>query len=868
MPGYQFPEEYQSHIVGGALTPDLMDVPYKGYTENLNLNSVKQSQSMFARRVFELMASNTLVISNFSRGLRLMFGDLAITTDSGTEMRRRLERIDAQPCGRERLRAMALRKVLQEHTYADRLAFIAEEAGIDLEQRALEKVGLVAVLRNESDAARAQQIVATQTYPNVHLVLLDQRPDLEPAGDGEHVTPFDTAVETVRSAGCTLIGVVDPRNFYGPDYILDLVHTLRWADVPAAGHHERFAHLPGHAVAASRLEEGTAFTAQPELALPRSLVRSEVFADWAAGSSAAPGIDATGPGLAVGVAEYFENGADASAESLAYCLPLDIDTGASLKVLRTFADQQIITDSVPSAAKTFDIAPLVGSMAPNPSVSVTTDAAGRVLIDSELAAERYVYVIFQKDLPRNVLPGRSSPTLYLDTPPGLDFLLVIYYLDGAGKRLAHSFVRPRINNDLTIPEGVRSIRFGLRVSGPGSTVIKNIFLERYDRPRQPLLTRSTTLVATNVYPSYDNLYRNGFVHSRTRSYLAAGHRTDVFRVGPHPDTSFAEFEDLDTAWIDPDTLERTLAQGGIERVLVHFLDRGIWDALKEHPEVPQVIVWVHGAEVQPWWRRQYNYSTEAELEAAKPASDARLKFWREVFTKLPENFHFAFVSQYFADEVFEDVGITLDEDRYSIIHNPIDTEIFTYVNKPDEQRRKVLTIRPYASPKYANDLSVAAICAIKDRPGFEDIEFRVIGDGVLFDETLEPLRDLPNVSIERGFLTHSEIAAMHKDYGVFLTPTRMDAQGVSRDEAMSSGLVPISTDIAAIPEFMDESCGFLAPPECHEEIAEAIWTLAHDSELFQRLSSSAADRVRRQTASTVILPQELDLIFGDADDAI
>lgn len=867
MPGYQFPEEYQSYIVGGALTPDMLDVPYKGYTANLNLNSVKQSQSMFARRVFELMASNTLVISNFSRGLRLMFGDLTITTDSGTEMCRRLERIDAHPYGRERLRAMALRKVLREHTYADRLAFIAEEAGIALGHRDLETVGLIAVLRNEADAARAHQVVAAQTYPNLHLVLLDQRPDLQTSGNDEHVTSFDAALERIRTMGITLIGAIDTRNYYGPNYVLDLVQSLRWADVPAAGHYERFALDAEKAIAAARLNEGTAFTAQPELALTRSLVRSDAFADWIAGCPATPGIDATGPGLAVGVAEYFENGADADTETLACCLPLNIDTGASLETLRTFADQQIIKDSVPPASKTLDIAPLVGSMAPIPSVSVTSDDEGRVLIHSELSAGEYAYVFFLADLPRSALPDDGSPTLYLDTPPGLEFLFVIYYLDEAGKRLAHSFVRPRMNNDITIPEGVGSIRFGLRVSGPGSTVVKHIFLERYDRPRQPLLTRSTTLVATNVYPSYDNLYRNGFVHSRTRSYLDVGQRTDVLRVGPHPDAAFAEFEDLDTAWVDSETFERTLAQGAIRRVLVHFLDRGIWNALRQHPETDQVIVWVHGAEVQPWWRRQYNYSTDAELEAAKPASDARLEFWREVFTMLPDNFHFVFVSQYFADEVFEDVGITLNDSRYSIIHNPIDTEIFDYVAKTDEQRRKVLTIRPYASPKYANDLSAAAILSLKDRPGFEDIEFRVIGDGALFDEVLEPLRTLPNVTIERGFLTHSEIAALHKDYGVFLTPTRMDAQGVSRDEAMSSGLVPISTNVAAIPEFVDDSCGFLAPPEDHQELAEAIWKLAHDSELFQRLSRSAADRVRQQTASSVILPQELSLIFGDADDA-
>ena len=52
---------------------------------------------------------------------------------------------------------------------------------------------------------------------------------------------------------------------------------------------------------------------------------------------------------------------------------------------------------------------------------------------------------------------------------------------------------------------------------------------------------------------------------------------------------------------------------------------------------------------------------------------------------------------------------------------------------------------------------------------------------------------------------------MHKKNGIFMVPTRLDSQGVSRDEAMSSGLVPITNNVAAIPEFVDDTCGMLAP---------------------------------------------------------
>src|SRR5690606_12295903 len=76
---YKFPEAYQPYIIG-TLPASEIGRAYKGYRYAINLNSVKQSQTMFARRVYELLGSNTLTISNYSRGVRLMFGELVISS--------------------------------------------------------------------------------------------------------------------------------------------------------------------------------------------------------------------------------------------------------------------------------------------------------------------------------------------------------------------------------------------------------------------------------------------------------------------------------------------------------------------------------------------------------------------------------------------------------------------------------------------------------------------------------------------------------------------------------------------------------------------------------------------------------------------
>ena len=165
--------------------------------------------------------------------------------------------------------------------------------------------------------------------------------------------------------------------------------------------------------------------------------------------------------------------------------------------------------------------------------------------------------------------------------------------------------------------------------------------------------------------------------------------------------------------------------------------------------------------------------------------------------------------------------------------------------------------------KYANDLTVKAILELSKSKHFKDMEITIVGDGRLFDETLQPLEKFSNVTINRGFLSHKEISSLHKQFGVFITPTRMDSQGVSRDEAMSSGLVPITTDITAIPEFVDSESGILTPPEDYKAMSKGILELYNNPDKFIQMSRNAAKRVRKQTDSKLIIDAELKLIKGD-----
>lgn len=481
-------------------------------------------------------------------------------------------------------------------------------------------------------------------------------------------------------------------------------------------------------------------------------------------------------------------------------------------------------------------------------------------ISSSLADGKHEYQYAKTDLPVAELASGEQLKLFLDATPGLNIQLVVLFLDAQKQRISHVMQHANRNQTSDIPPEAAFIRLGIRAYANGSAGIKALVLGHRDLQPSEMLAKSEHLLLTNHYPAYDDLYRNGFVHTRVTAYQERGVNVDVFRLRKNEAVSYHEFENVDVMTGSQATLAKMLESGAYKTILVHFLDPDMWEVLRRHLNTTKVIVWVHGAEIQPWWRREYNFTTDEQLALGKLDSDKRMSFWRNLLQPMPANLKLVFVSRYFAEEVMEDLGFRLPENQYEIIHNPINTELFSYVEKPVEQRKKILSIRPYASAKYANDLSVTAIELLSEKPYFSELEFHMIGDGVLFEETLAPLRKFPNVKIERRFMKHAEIAALHKEYGFFLCPTRMDAQGVSRDEAMASGLIPVTNGVTAIPEFVDEACGVLALADDAELMAQGIARIIETPSLFTKISKAARERVEKQTSLSTIIQQELTLV--------
>lgn len=865
-PNFVFPEVYRPKILGG-LAFDQIDLAYKGYDFGININTVKHSQSMFARRIFDLLASNTTTISNYSRGVRLMFGDLVICSDNADRLVEATAPLVTDDVYRRKHRLAGLRKVLHEHTYQHRLAYLAEKTFGRIIAR---ETPLVSVLARPSTRAELERIVSAfrrQAWSFKELVLCVE-PGLELGGLwapdirvlSRHQAESRQLASLLGENGC--VAAFHPDDYYGKTYLTDLALGLAFSGGAPVG--KACYHLLAEGDAALQ-SPGLQYRQGVKIRKRRALVPSKTLE----ASTVSAWLDRLDESfvseLAVSLDEFNYCEGGAQAHSMAPVDDIEIrNQGLAIDRLLEIADTET---KFPSGNGRDESAGLVGmgglalhaALEPSKNRAVSFRLQGDELtFESSLGDGKHAYVyLADRKLPQDMLLsdiGRLQ--LVCDRPESIDLVLV--YFDTNAEKISHSILKSGINVTVSVPPATVAVQIGFRLRGSGTCLVRRLVFEHVPLAVEAMVPRARYLVLVKNYPSYDDLYKHAFIHRRVVEYRKQGVDVDVFRIG-NGALNYNEFDGVDVVSGQADHLRAAMRTGRYDAVLVHFLDERMWEVLQEFIERTRVFVWAHGAEIQSAGRREFDHVDEESRRRAVILGDRRMAFWRRLFTERHPNMHYVFVSRWFAQDVFDDVGMELPSDAYTVIHNFIDADLFAFNEKGPEQRNRVLSIRPYESRKYANDLAVASVLALRDKPFFNELEFRFIGDGRLFEETLEPIAGLPNVRIERRFLTQGEIAELHGEYGVFLNPTRMDAQGVSRDEAMASGLVPITSRCTAIPEFVDESCGFLAGPEDVVELAEAIERLHLEPHLFETMSRAAARRVRDSSSSSHTIAREIEL---------
>ncbi|GII94686.1 glycosyltransferase family protein [Sinosporangium siamense] len=287
---YAWPEEYRPHIVG-ELPYDQMLAAYRMYKVFLNVNSVLDSPTMCARRVFELSACSTPVVSGWSRAIQETFGGLVPLVQTQEEAYNTVLHLINSPEARSRQAHLAMREVFDKHLFSHRVDQVLQFMGRPVTRRS-RSVSVVLPTNRAGQIEHAITQVARQRHRDLQLVLVLHGLDLDPgvvtdkarAAGIPDVTvltadPSLTLGEVlnlgISRADGELISKMDDDNIYGEHYLSDLIRSFDFSSAEIVGkgaHYTYFPHrnttvfrLPGLEHRYAHLIQGATIVAKSEL---------------------------------------------------------------------------------------------------------------------------------------------------------------------------------------------------------------------------------------------------------------------------------------------------------------------------------------------------------------------------------------------------------------------------------------------------------------------------------------------------------------------------------------------------------------------------------------------------------------------------
>ncbi|MCO5971262.1 methyltransferase domain-containing protein [Actinoallomurus soli] len=260
-PDFQFPPEYADHIVG-SLPYEKMLAAYKAYKIFLNVNSVTRSPTMCARRVFELSACGTPVVSGHSRALEEVFGDLVRLSTAPEQTTEALVELMKSADLRDRVGHLAMREVFEKHLYGHRADAILSAAGVSAPRRE-RSISVILPTNRPEQIDHAIEQVARQVHRPLQLVLVTHGFSSDRAAAKARAAGLENVVVLSADAGLTLGAVLnlgidaadgaylakmDDDNLYGPHYLSDLAYAFDYTTAGLVGKGAHYCEMRTHGV--------------------------------------------------------------------------------------------------------------------------------------------------------------------------------------------------------------------------------------------------------------------------------------------------------------------------------------------------------------------------------------------------------------------------------------------------------------------------------------------------------------------------------------------------------------------------------------------------------------------------------------------
>ncbi len=253
-PRYHFPERFRPFIRPAVDFKEMTKL-YRRFRVFLNVNTIISSPTMMSRRVYELLACGTPVVSAPSRALEEQFsGIVPMATDARTArdaVRKLLE--DERHWWKTSQKG--IREVALKHQYRHRAALMREVIFGEKPDTRPPLVSIVLSTKRWTFLDRIVENIARQTYPRIEVIFalrdswppekvaeLENRLKNAPNIERLHVMTFPEEASLGRKLNAAIdrtkgefIAKFDDDDWYFPNYLQDMILTFDFSGADLAG---------------------------------------------------------------------------------------------------------------------------------------------------------------------------------------------------------------------------------------------------------------------------------------------------------------------------------------------------------------------------------------------------------------------------------------------------------------------------------------------------------------------------------------------------------------------------------------------------------------------------------------------------------
>lgn len=341
-------------------------------------------------------------------------------------------------------------------------------------------------------------------------------------------------------------------------------------------------------------------------------------------------------------------------------------------------------------------------------------------------------------------------------------------------------------------------------------------------------------IITSRYPSEGNPYNHMFVHVRSKEYINQGEQVEVFV--PSNEISDYIFEGVRVRGMPSKEITKFLKEYDV--LYLHLLHLyplmktdgwPIYNAILKN-KYP-FAMYVHGSEATYFKDRYFGNRFQLQDLLSLLRKDfyhmPRLKkFLKEIAGKggliiTP------------SDWMKDQIKIAFNIDNVYTIPNGIDVGLFSF--KLIKSERRIIAVRPLGDKVYDIECTIEVLSFLP-----EQYTLDIYGKGQYKDdyEKLILSKGLSErIKIIDNFIDRNKMKELFHNYDVFISTTKLDTQGITMLEAMSSGLLVAAINNSSKEEFIsDMETGILANRP--KELAEKILKVTSSKELFERITKA------------------------------